>query len=632
MGLKKWILRVLFSLFVVVGSIQPITAQEAFIIDEADIQMVVHEDGTVEIEESFNLNFSQARHGFYRNIPTEYHMNWTVDGKNVTETYYFPVKDITCSTECSIEGDSTSVIIKLGDANRTVIGPQRYRIRYTVKTKDLNLDTKEQMLYWNLLNGFDTQTRLLTYSITMPKAFDQQQVFTYAGAFGEALDSVTHRVDGNIIRGESTKVIGNNESATIKVNLPNDYFTYPAQKDYSLLAIGLSLGLLLISALLFMKFGKDDEVIVTVEFGAPEGLDSASVGYVIDNQVESKDIISLIIDWANRGFLKIHDDKEGFKLEKLQDMTKENSKAYERVFFAAIFTKGDIVSEEDLKNETVAKGLNNAKLMLKNSFAKDPKKRIYSSASIFLQFFMTLFITLPGLLFTFATVMAKYELLPLVIPYMIPAIILGISCVPWIFIMQKRHVMKRNTLLLTTIALLLVNTVLICFNGLMQVMNGAGILPVVICGISTFLLIILMIFMDKRTEQGTLWLGQILGLKEFIISCEQERLELLVKDDPSAFYAILPYAYVLGISDVWVKKFESIAMNNPSWYVGPQGNVFTTVLWWNHFHYCFNHIYTATTYTPPHTSGTGGGSFGGGGFSGGGFSGGGFGGGGGGSW
>ena len=49
---------------------------------------------------------------------------------------------------------------------------------------------------------------------------------------------------------------------------------------------------------------------------------------------------------------------------------------------------------------------------------------------------------------------------------------------------------------------------------------------------------------------------------------EKDKLEMLVNDNPNYFFDILPYAYVLGVSDIWSKKFESIAIAPPTWYVG----------------------------------------------------------------
>ena len=133
--------------------------------------------------------------------------------------------------------------------------------------------------------------------------------------------------------------------------------------------------------------------------------------------------------------------------------------------------------------------------------------------------------------------------------------------------------------------------------------------------------------MDKRTDLGTSYLGKIIGLKHFIEVAEKDRLEMLVHDDPTYFYKILPYAYVLNVSDVWSKKFESIAIEQPSWYAGPNTH-FNTFLFMNSFNRTLSSMNQVMT-TIPQRSGSGGGGFSGGG---GGFSGGGFGGGGGGSW
>ena len=42
----------------------------------------------------------------------------------------------------------------------------------------------------------------------------------------------------------------------------------------------------------------------------------------------------------------------------------------------------------------------------------------------------------------------------------------------------------------------------------------------------------------------------------------------MVIENPTYFYDILPYTYVLGISDKWIKKFNSITLKSPNWYDG----------------------------------------------------------------
>jgi len=63
-------------------------------------------------------------------------------------------------------------------------------------------------------------------------------------------------------------------------------------------------------------------------------------------------------------------------------------------------------------------------------------------------------------------------------------------------------------------------------------------------------------------------LGKIKGFRTFLETAEKPKLEELVLQDPSYFYSILPYTYVLGVSDKWIKKFEVIALQAPDWYAG----------------------------------------------------------------
>ena len=60
--------------------------------------------------------------------------------------------------------------------------------------------------------------------------------------------------------------------------------------------------------------------------------------------------------------------------------------------------------------------------------------------------------------------------------------------------------------------------------------------------------------------------SKLKGFKNFLETVEKEKLESLVMENPNYFYDILPYTYVLGVSDKWIKKFESISLQAPSWY------------------------------------------------------------------
>ena len=112
-------------------------------------------------------------------------------------------------------------------------------------------------------------------------------------------------------------------------------------------------------------------------------------------------------------------------------------------------------------------------------------------------------------------------------------------------------------------------------------------------------------------------LGKIQGFKNFLEMAEKPQLEELVMKNPEYFYDILPYTYVLGVSNKWMKNFEDIALKAPEWYCGY--DAFDNYTFNNFMNSTYSSISTAMSTSP--SSGSGGG-----------FSGGGSGGGGGGSW
>ena len=124
----------------------------------------------------------------------------------------------------------------------------------------------------------------------------------------------------------------------------------------------------------------------------------------------------------------------------------------------------------------------------------------------------------------------------------------------------------------------------------------------------------------KRTPYGLEILGKIKGFKNYLETAEKDKLEAMVIQNPNYFYDILPYTYVLGISDKWIKKFETITMQSPNWYVGT--SAFSMATFGTFMNNTMSSATTAMSSSPRSSGGS----------SGGGSSGGGSGGGGGGSW
>lgn len=74
-------------------------------------------------------------------------------------------------------------------------------------------------------------------------------------------------------------------------------------------------------------------------------------------------------------------------------------------------------------------------------------------------------------------------------------------------------------------------------------------------------------FMPARTIRGTRVLEQILGFEEFLTRVESDRFQRVVKT-PQMFEKFLPFAMALGVEQNWVRAFEGIYTQPPTWYQG----------------------------------------------------------------
>ena len=66
-------------------------------------------------------------------------------------------------------------------------------------------------------------------------------------------------------------------------------------------------------------------------------------------------------------------------------------------------------------------------------------------------------------------------------------------------------------------------------------------------------------------------MGDLLGLRNFILLAEKDRIEALANENPTVFYDVLPFAYVLGVSDVYMEKFKDVPIAKPQWLSSPDG-------------------------------------------------------------
>ncbi|MDR3215133.1 MAG: DUF2207 domain-containing protein [Bacilli bacterium] len=591
-------------------------------IENYHLQLDVKNNGIIHVKQDLQYYFGSAKHGIYVSVPEFYFMNFD----NTYKAYYWRVdKIVVANDHYNIDQQLKGKVIKIGDEDRLVSGNHHYTIEYDIHSTDLKYHDLE-MLYYNIVgSGWNIPILKTSFEIKMPKEFKGKPYF-YPPQSSQT--KVITDINNQKITGSFNDVIYPGEALTIKLDLPNDYFSFNNNTKIPLIFLGCTMVLLVGGIILFIKYGRDDKIITTVEFQAPDQLSSAEVGYLANNSDFSKNIISLFVYWASKGYLKIRQDSEDkFTFIKIKDID-DHIMSYERSLFKALFNKSDEVASDQLP-EGYTDLYTDGSFEYRNHF-KGQKAIFEKKASKvqlilgILSFIITpFFIGLLAFNITHSFLIGIATLLITLVLFLISGFLLYSNFTNHFIISKSKRFIK---IFASMIGIIIFNIIIYIPIMLLSITY----LPLLMGINISFIIIIFVALMSKRTPFYNHVMGQILGLRNFITLVEKDRLELLVHDNPVLFYDILPFAYVLNVSDVWIKNFEHINMVAPDWYDGSLYNG-----------YAFNNIFIySMLFNSVHTNvesnmidfGDKTGGFSSGGFGGGGFSGGGFGGGGGGSW
>lgn len=617
-----------------IGTSEEMVQDNGYYIKSYNVEIDVGQDGVYTVYEDIAVHFNvNDRHGIYRYLPvyqTAYYYNNS--GKLVSKNYKSTISNFKCWTDkvvASYEGDFE--IYRFGSAGITFDEEDEhtYSFSYKIAPGD-DRDNSMDMFYFNIIgSGWDTSIENVTFTITFPKKVEDNFKF-YVGKYGQSADDssrITHNLsaDGKVLTGyiNDGLGLGFGQAITAFTSLENGYFKYSRSYVFDIVMI---VAIVLCGAvLLFMliKHKQKTPVVPVVNFSAPKGMTPTEVGYLNDEEITGDDLSALIIYWASKGCVKIIEKDKNITIQKLKDLP-SGSKKHEEILFKDMFRNGDKVSANNL-NLSLNTGYKCADSVEKemssnfsNSKSTISKCQTFMLFAIFFLFVKSVFQSyLRGGQFVLQG--GLYILLLAAVSF------IGVT----VQNRYKRNAKKFWTIL--SIEVVAIYGLLIAFMCLIEGYTDPFFTRIIIA-ILPAIYLILLLTIERYSKEGKRLLGEIRGLKAFIETAEKDRMEMLVNENPNLFFEVLPYAYVLGVSDVYMKKFENVDIIKPDWYESSSPR-FTYV----HFVYLnrsFGSISQACT-TRYRSQSTGGSisshsssGFGGGG----GFSGGGFGGGGGGSW
>lgn len=327
---------------------------EYFTIKKYDVVVTFSEKGYADFDETIEVEFSQPRHGIFRAIPKRS----KIDGRTVDRIF----RDVSVEGfKFSTSKENNNLIIKIGDPNSYVDGRQVYRIKYRV-LDPLNYFEKNIEFYWDLLGvSWPVEVENFSFRLVFPGQLNliASDVRASTGSAGAQGQDVELQVTSNEVRGRSTRSFSPQEGLTVAVNLPSDAFQ-PMSFWSSFLerhALLLVVPFFLLGGIFARIYARNKRQTIMTEYFPPEGISPAVAGGFVDHSVDSNDVLCLIPHLANHGYLRLEatEEKGFFKTSsnitfyKLKDAGPELL-PFEREFFDALFSYGDLVELNSLKD------------------------------------------------------------------------------------------------------------------------------------------------------------------------------------------------------------------------------------------------------------------------------------------
>lgn len=503
-----------------------------FTVNNLAADFYLSKDGYFDVVEKYDIEFSEPKHGIFREMLTKFDFR-DENGKVSKREMYISDIEVPGRTFTTNEifgkRFSDKLSIKIGDKDKLIDGNQQYEIRYRVKNALIFTDSLAQF-YWNVKpSEWLSVFKSVNFTVHVPDGtlLSPKNCFVYSGANGNT--ELSTEFDGdyseNIFSAKSKENFYSvpGQSVTVLVKIPKSLitetdFTPPFWKRYDWLGI---LGLIFISVFGYVKLKlRLNRITPVTSYYPPENMDPAMAGVLIDNTADSRDISCLLPYWATKGIIRMEEIPKGeralndnLKLIKLKELP-EDSAGYEFNLFGKIFKEKDEVLTGSLV------GVFYEALQLLNNKSKEYYTNKKSGVKIFVA--------------VLSWIWAFFS----------------ISFLPF-FVKDYIDIESVKFILLLIFNFLFFFTVF----------------PFLFAYITNKLL--------TKNKKGKSVMPELLGFYQFVKMAETDRIRALLQEDPLYFEKTMPYAVAFNLLKEWTGKFEGLLSKSPDWYSSSSGTHFT---------------------------------------------------------
>lgn len=533
----------------------------SYYFENYDVTYYVSKNRKISVTEKIQVRFTgYSSTGFIKDIPAN-------GGELVRNVKVYGLDSFTSTQRKSVYHkvlieDRNFVSLDIGDYTKKTNESHTFLITY-----DYCLTRAQEGKNALSLNpiglGRDCRIENAAVTLIVPKGFISAESKVGTKSLNETLEFTEIPADGGRTALTVQNLsLENNAGVTVDMEFEKGSLSvYSEFTPYVFVIIG-AVAIAAVVLLRLFVFNKNS-VMPVVNYDAPDKMDPLMMGKLIDNKVDNEDITAMIYYWADKGYLKINlDDKYNPVLIRTVQLLPEGTPVYEQTLFYGMFGANDAVQTSDLKNKFY-KTVQTAKTQLTSS-----AKGLYNGVSILAAALFGIIgaaaVALAPLIISMACISASliyYMPLAAVVP-------LIITFIAAVGLVNVKHKIKGAKFLGLACIPAAVCAFTVLFYTLLVPSSIIALVPKLLISVTGCALVGISVILINRNKEYTAKLNDILGFREFIRLAEKDKLEMMIEDDPQLYYHILPYAQVLGVTNIWEEKFADITVQPPDWVVG----------------------------------------------------------------
>ena len=366
----KRIKRVLFMLLFAV-LLLPLRAQAASAATRLDYTATINVDGEALVSLTLNLHLEAINQNLTYPLPGTA-TNITVNGASPATN---KSGSLTIVSLARVTGGQP------GDYVVTISYSLPKVVTVAMKTDPLNkskqiVDKDNLKLELPLLSGFAYPISAMNYTITLPGEFTSTPDFYSTYQQNGLASELNLLYNGNMLTGSSKSGFNDHESVYMTMTLPPDMFpgvsTYQRTGNPELVPMGILAGTALLYWLLFLRTFPARRESCTIP---PEGITAGELDCRLF--LKGADLTTMVLCWAQLGYILIQVDGRRVLLHKRMDMGNERS-LFEVRTFRSLFGDRRVVDASSL---AYAKTLRKARGMVPGESAichsNERKRNIY---------------------------------------------------------------------------------------------------------------------------------------------------------------------------------------------------------------------------------------------------------------